>query len=82
MEHCANKYNEAQYEICRFNLCGHDDIVRQCLCFPSMPCCLTGLWSVCRSAGLEDPRGPDASTQRRDQVLAQRGQGVYTDLSF
>lgn len=80
MEHCVHKYIEAQFEMCRFNLMTNWD--GGCA-FPACSlfgCCLTGVWRVCRSAGLEDPRGPDASTQRWDQVLTQRGQGAFTDL--
>lgn len=32
------------------------------------------------SPGLEEPSGPDASTQRRDQVVAQRHQGGLSSL--
>lgn len=39
------------------------------------------LVSSCSScpAGLEDPSGPDASAPRRDQVIAHRHQGAFTD---
>ena len=52
--------------------------------FTPLDCCSSSSFPacslLCRSAGLEDPRGPDASTPRRDQVLAQRGKGALTDL--